>query len=319
MGAEQFPVRVVEAAEVVPGVKRLRFEPTDGRPLPPASAGSHVILTLKTPNRLVKNAYSLLPESLDGGAYEVAVLRTPDSRGGSAFVHDALQPGAELSISSPVNLFSINRRARHHVLVAGGIGITPISALAAELSRQNQSFELHYAIRDEMKGAFCADLVRKYGDKVHLYSSQRGERFRVRDSLAQQRIGTHLYVCGPERMIEAVLGDARDAGWPAANLHAERFLAPAGGDPFEVVLKRSDIELVVGEHESLLEAIERVGVDAPHLCRGGACGQCRCRVLDKDGTIDHRDHYLSDEEKDAGDAIMTCVSRLKGSRLELDL
>ncbi|EAU42105.1 probable ferredoxin protein [Fulvimarina pelagi HTCC2506] len=319
MAGESFLVRVTHADPVTTSVKRLRMQAIDGKTLPPASAGSHIILTLKTPNRLLKNAYSLLPSSLDGGTYEVAVLRTEDSRGGSTFVHDALSEGSELTISTPVNLFPINRRARHHVLVAGGIGITPIAAMAEELFRDNRSFELHYCIRNEPNGAFLKDLQARYGERVHLYHSDIGERFGVAKALPQQRIDTHLYVCGPEGMIGAVLNDASALGWLQENLHAERFLSPGGGDPFDVVLRRSDIEVTVGEHESLLEAIERVGVDAPHLCRGGACGQCRCSVVEKDGIIQHRDHYLTQEEREAGDAIMTCVSRLKGQRLELDL
>lgn len=318
-GGREFPVRVTEAETLTPTIKRLRFASLDGEALPPYSAGSHTVLSLRAGSRTIRNPYSLLAATMGGGAYEVAVLRTPQSRGGSAFVHEAVQAGTELALSAPVNLFPVNRLARRHVLVAGGIGITPIMAMAEEMAAANAPFELHYAMRDEAGGAFAADLARRHGDKVRLYLSRRQERIAVHAILEHQPLGTHLYVCGPERMIDGVLGDAREAGWPAESLHAERFLAPAGGEPFTVRLRRSGLTAHVGEHQSLLEAIEAAGVDAPYLCRGGACGQCGTDVLAVDGELLHEDHYLSAAEKAAGDRIMICVSRLKGRELVLDL
>lgn len=319
-GGVQFPVRVIETETLSPTVKRLRLARRDGQALPPYSAGSHTVLTIDGGSRLIRNAYSLLGSTLAGGAaYEVAVQRSPQSRGGSAFIHDHLTVGADLSLSAPINLFALNRTARRHILVAGGIGITPIAAMAAELDALALPFELHYAMRDTASGAFAAELAARHGDNLHLYVSERQERLSVRDILARQPLGTHLYVCGPERMIEGVMTDARMAGWPESALHAERFLAPEGGEPFALRLARSGISTVVGEHETLLEAIEAAGVDAPYLCRGGACGQCETRVLAADGTLLHADHYLTDGQKSRGETIMTCVSRLRGRELVLDL
>lgn len=319
MSASHYSVRVVEAEAITPGVRRLRLEPADAGPLPPVSAGAHTVVSFEAGGRLVRNAYSLTAPSLSGESWEIAVQRSPTSRGGSAFIHDRLREGDELTVSAPVNLFPLYRLARHHVLVAGGIGITPIAAMAEELARQGASFELHYAVRNETEGAFCRDLLARHGPCMRLYSSERQERLRVKEIIPHQLLGTHLYVCGPERMIEAVLVDSRRAGWPEANLHAERFQTPVGGDPFEVFLARSKKSTTVGEHESLLEAIERIGVEAPYLCRGGACGECLCEVLGADGEIDHRDHFLSSEERRAGEKIMICMSRLKGRELVLDL
>ncbi|SES24211.1 PDR/VanB family oxidoreductase [Rhizobium sp. NFR03] len=319
-GGVQFPVRVIETEAISPTVKRLRLAPRDGQALPAYSAGSHTVLTIDGGSRLIRNAYSLLGSTLAGGAaYEVAVQRSPQSRGGSAFIHDHLTVGADLSLSAPINLFALNRTARRHILVAGGIGITPIAAMAAELDALALPFELHYAMRDTASGAFAAELAARHGDNLHLYVSERQERLSVRDILARQPLGTHLYVCGPERMIEGVMTDARMAGWPESALHAERFLAPEGGEPFALRLARSGISTVVGEHETLLEAIEAAGVDAPYLCRGGACGQCETRVLAADGHLLHADHYLTDGQKSRGETIMTCVSRLRGRELVLDL
>ncbi|MER0240035.1 PDR/VanB family oxidoreductase [Fulvimarina sp. MAC8] len=319
MAAEQFTVRVAEVESLTPKVKRLRLTPVDGRPLPPASAGAHTVLTLQTGERVLRNAYSLLASSHSGEAYDVAVLRTEDSRGGSRYIHEKVREGHELALSAPVNLFPVNRLARHHVLVAGGIGITPIMAMAEELARTNQSFELHYAMRDDANGAFWTTLRERYGDRVHLYFSERDERLKVAEILPNQPLGSHLYVCGPERMIEGVLADARAEGWPDANLHAERFVSAGGGDPFAVTLAKSEKSLTVGEEESLLEAIERVGIDAPFLCRGGACGECMCDVIEADGELDHRDHILTEDERRSAEKILICVSRLKGRELVLDL
>lgn len=318
-GGRQIPVRVVECEAVTPTVKRVRMAPREGAALPPYSAGSHTVVTLRTPERTIRNAYSLLASTREGGHYEIAVLRVPQSRGGSAFVHDHLHPGTELTISLPVNLFPLSKRGRKHILVAGGIGITPVAAMAEELAALNLPFELHYAMRSEATGAFAGALVRRFGTKVRLYVDERQEVFRVGDILPNQPIGSHLYVCGPGGMIESVLADARAAGWPEASLHAERFLAPAGGEPFALRLARSGITTTVGEHETILEAMERETIDAPYLCRGGACGQCRLEVVAKDGELIHRDHFLTDGEKATGGSIMTCVSRLKGRELVLNI
>ncbi|RIX97440.1 oxidoreductase [Aureimonas flava] len=319
-GPSEFAVRVVEAEHLGPSVKRLRMERRDGEPLPPYSAGSHTVLTLETGAGRLRNAYSLLGATLGGGrAYEVAVLRSPQSRGGSAFIHDTVGPGTELTLGAPVNLFPLNRRARRHVLVAGGIGITPIAAMARELAEASMPFELHYAMRDEASGAFAQALADRHGSRVRLYVSRRQERLAVAEILRHQPLGTHLYVCGPERMIEGVLADARAQGWPDSALHAERFLAPAGGEPFDVTLRRSGVRARVGEHQTLLEAIEAAGVEAPYLCRGGACGACETRVLEHDGELLHADHFLGEAERRSGRTIMTCVSRLKGRELVLDL
>ncbi|MGE4372982.1 MAG: 2Fe-2S iron-sulfur cluster-binding protein [Xanthobacter sp.] len=319
MSVNQFDVVVKAADDVASGVRRLRFAREDGLPMPPYSAGSHVVLTLKAPERTFRNAYSLLGSTLDGGDYEVAVQRSSTSRGGSVFVHDGLKVGDRIRMSAPLNLFPINYTGRYHVLVAGGIGITPIHAMAAELSARNASFELHYAMREPCYGAFAEELVARYGNKVRLYVSSQGERFSVSSALRHQPLGTHIYVCGPERLIDGVLADARAEGWPDGALHAERFLTPMGGTPFQVRLARSGLTIAVGEHQSLLEAIEEAGVDAPCLCRGGACGQCETKVLEADGRLDHHDHYLTEAERESGEKIMICMSRLKGRELVLDL
>lgn len=318
-GGVELKVRVAEIEQATDTVKRFRFAPVSGEALPTYSAGAHVIVTMSDDGRRIKNPYSLIDRAEDGSSYRIGVLRTQDSRGGSRFMHERVEVGTELTIAMPVNLFPIVRMGRKHILVAGGIGITPIHAMAAELKKQSVPYEIHYAMRSAAHGAFVEELESAHGDKLRLYRDDCSEIIEVAKILAHQPLGTHLYVCGPEGMIDAILKGGRDAGWPDENLHAERFLSPAGGEPFSVVLQRAGITAEVRSDQSLLEAIEEAGVDAPYLCRGGACGQCETSVVSCDGELDHKDHYLTDEEKTSGKKIMICMSRLKGRELVLDL
>jgi ferredoxin-NADP reductase len=312
-------VRVDDIAEVADRVKRFRFVPVEGSRLPHFSGGAHITVMLDDGQRRVRNPYSLMSSPYSPEAYEVSVLRVEDSRGGSRFMHERLSAGDELWISNPVNLFPIHQLGRKHILVAGGIGITPFVAMTAQLAASNRVFELHYAMRDETTGAYAAKLRELYGDRVRLYRTRLGERIRIDDILDDQPLGTHLYVCGPERMIDAVLDAGRAAGWPKENLHSERFLAPPSGEPFTIRLARSKLDVRVGEHESMLEAIEAAGVEPNYLCRGGVCGQCETAIVACDGVVEHNDHYLSPAERAAGRKVMICMSRFRGRELVLDL
>jgi ferredoxin len=189
-----------------------------------------------------------------------------------------------------------------------------------EMSQRGLSFELHYSVRDEQGDAYGSELLQRYPADVHLYRTRTGGRMPLRGILELQPLGTHLYVCGPAQMIESVTSQAFQAGWPADSIHFERFAADAGNrHSFEVELAKSKRVLEVSGDQSLLEAIEDAGVEAPYLCRGGACGRCETAVLKGTATLLHRDHYLSDGERAAGNKIMLCVSRASGGRLLLDL
>jgi ferredoxin-NADP reductase len=318
-GGVQIPVRVVAIDTVAANVKRFTLEPQSGEAMPLFSGGSHIVVTMEGGAHTFRNPYSLMGSPLDGSSYQIGVLKTETSRGGSHFMHDAVAVGSSLTISHPINLFPIDHRGRKHILIAGGIGITPFVAMAEQLDLQGAPFELHYVMRSAAHGAFAADLAARYGRRVHLYRRDRGESPVLEALLDHQPLGTHLYACGPDRMIEAVLSAGRRAGWPSENLHSERFLAPAGGTPFDIRLAVSDRVITVGAHETILEAVEAAGVDARYLCRGGACGQCETTILSADGALDHQDHYLTHDEKSAGGKIMICVSRFKGRELVLDL
>jgi ferredoxin-NADP reductase len=223
-----------------------------------------------------------------------------------------------MEISYPVNLFPLDTRARKHLMIAGGIGITPFLAQIAQLSQFGGKFELHYAARNRSLGAYMDRLTAAHPNAAHCYFDDEKQVIDLARVLSMQPLGTHLYVCGPKGMINWVLTTAAKMGWPAHSLHHEEFLAPGTGKPFAVQLAASGKTITVGTAQSLLEAMEAAGVDAPYLCRGGACGQCETNVLGCDGTILHRDHWLTPEDHAAGQKIMPCVSRFEGKTLILD-
>lgn len=313
-------VRVAEVSDVSPDVRAFELEPLNGTPLPPFSPGSHVVVHVPGEDRVRKNAYSLACSPWDAARYRIAVRRLPDGRGGSVGMHERVRAGDVLDIDPPANLFSPNHRATRHILVAGGIGITPFVAYAHALVRDGVPFELHYAFRapeqaallDEL-AALCPDAIRTYVD-----ADGTGLLAALAETLADQPIGTHVSICGPGPMMDAVLALARGLGWPESRLHLERFALDEGPrTPFTAQLARSDRTIEVPEELSLLEALEEAGVDVPYLCRQGVCGECRTPVLD--GAPDHRDHYLTADERAAGDALMPCVSRCARGPLVLDL
>jgi ferredoxin-NADP reductase len=317
-GTAKIEVRVAEVTPVNDLVTRFRFVRRDGGQMPTFSGGAHTVVEMNDGDRLRRNPYSLMSDPADRSGYSVSIRRDDVGRGGSLFMHRQVRPGMEMVISNPVNLFSLDLRARKHLMIAGGIGITPFLAQIKQLAATNGNFELHYSVRTAALGSYANELVADHRGRVHIYHDDRGEAIDLVSLLDGQPLGTHLYVCGPKGMIAWVRGTAEKLGWPREAVHHEEFLAPASGKPFEVVLARSDMRIVVGEHQSLLEAIEAAGVDAPYLCRGGACGQCETDVLEHEGTFVHRDHWLTDEQRACGTKIMPCVSRFEGRTLVLD-
>lgn len=321
MSDGQLRVRVAETEMVAEGIRRLRFVPVDRETLPLFSGGAHTVLTMHDGDRVLRNPYSLMGSPFDPSSYQISVLKTLNSRGGSIFVHEKLKKGSELSISPPVNLFPIDRRGRRHLLIAGGIGITPFIPMMEQLEREDLPFELHYCMRSKGGGAYWSVLANRYGRRVATYFDDLQQKIPLSRLIENQPLGTHLYVCGPAGMIDWVLAEARDAGWPEENLHSERFSAPPAGNPFKVELAKSGRTIEVKPTQSILEAIEQTGLNPPFLCRGGACGQCESAVVSCDGSISHNDHFLSEADKASGRKIMICVSRLQaaGGRIVLDL
>ncbi|AGT11402.1 PDR/VanB family oxidoreductase [Paracoccus aminophilus] len=318
-GAPRIHARVAEVIPVNALIKTFRFVPLDGGPVPPFSGGSHIVVEMNDNGTRRLNPYSLMSDPSDTSGYSISVRRDDFGRGGSLFMHNHVEPGMEMTISYPVNLFPEDARAKKHLLIAGGIGITPFIAQMAQMDAQNANFELHYAVQSRSLGQFGDELKRSYDNRVHLYYDDEGIFIDIPKLLRGQPLGTHVYTCGPKGMINAVHDLAEKAGWPKGAVHSEEFLAPPVGEPFEVELARSGKTITVGAVQSLLEAMEANGVDAPYLCRGGACGQCECDVLALEGDIEHNDHWLTPEQRASGKKIMPCVSRFSGERLVLDL
>jgi dimethylamine monooxygenase subunit B len=317
--AQTIAVEVVGIEQVTPLIKHFKLAPVAGGNLPVFSGGSHIVVVMQGAGRVHRNPYSLLstPQQLD--TYEIGVRRMEESRGGSHFMHDAVEIGSRLEIAHPINLFGLDKIARKHVLIAGGIGITPFLAQLEDLHGSDVPYELHYSVRSQEHAAFVERLRAREGERLHMYYDSEGQTIAFEPLLANQPLGTHVYVCGPAGMIKHVIATAQACGWPDSHIHWEQFSAPPVGDAFEVYLSRSKKNVHVPPDQSLLESIEAAGVEVPYLCRGGVCGFCHTKVLELDGELIHNDHYLSDADKAKGKSIMPCVSRARCKRLVLDL
>ncbi|MEO8243159.1 MAG: PDR/VanB family oxidoreductase [bacterium] len=317
-GGAKLAVRVAEVTPVNELITRFRFVSRDGAALPAFSGGAHTVVEMDDHGLRRLNPYSLMSDPEDTSGYSISVRRDDAGRGGSLYMHNHVRPGLDMVISHPLNLFSLDTRAKKHLLIAGGIGITPFLAQIRQLTRFGGHFELHYAARNRLLAAYMDDLTAAHGDRIHPYFDDEGMVIDLAGLLGRQPIGTHLYVCGPKGMLNWVRVTARAAGWPDAAVHFEEFLAPGTGQVFQADLAVTGKTVTVGTHQSLLEAIEAAGIDAPYLCRGGACGQCETRVLECDGKLIHRDHWLTPEDIAAGQKIMPCVSRFEGRKLVLE-
>jgi ferredoxin-NADP reductase len=306
--------------QVTPLIRQFTLSPTTGDSLPPFSGGSHIIVILSRGDRTFRNPYSLMGSPCELGHYQIAVRRHDDGRGGSLFLHEQVQVSTRLEISHPVNLFPLATRARKHVFIAGGVGITPILAMIGDVRERQAAWELHYSVRgfgNDPSGPFGLRRLDRNGSPIYIHDSADGTRLDF-NQILKQPLGTHVYTCGPPGMIAAVESAAKEIGWPDSHIHSELFSVPPVGRPFDVFLARSGLTVHVPTERSLLEAIEAAGVDAPYLCRGGACGECATEVLELAGELIHNDHWLSDEEKAGGKTIMPCVSRATCTRLVLN-
>ena len=312
---ETLTVRVAHVETLTPLIKQFTLVAGVAQALPGFSAGSHVLVHLRDGDRIYRNAYSLLGSPYDRKTYRIAVRRQAQSRGGSVYMHEHVQTGDLLQINPPANLFPIDRLATRHILIAGGIGITPLMSHVAALAQQETPYELHYAYRAVEHAAFGAHLATALGQRLHTYDTSKSQRLRPSAVLAAQPLGTHVYVCGPQGLIDAVIDEAGQLGWPDSHVHYEQFAAPLPGKPFRVHCARQRREIDVPGDTSLLDALEAAGIAVPHMCRGGVCGQCETTLLE--GEAEHRDSYLPEAARTT--RIMPCVSRARDDRLVLDL
>ena len=312
-----FAVRVARKTREAESICSYELVPVDGAALPPFEAGAHIDVHL--PNGLVRQ-YSLCNAPGETHRYLIAVLRDAASRGGSQAMHDDVDAGTILTISAPKNHFPLVA-AQRTLLLAGGIGVTPILAMAETLAGQGAAFEMHYCVRAPERAAFL-ERIRNAGFAGQVQVNyDAGQTFDLAGLLATPASGTHLYVCGPQGFIDHVLDSAKARGWSAGQLHVEYFGAAAvgtGGDrPFDVQLASSGKVVTIPPGRTVLEVLAEEGVEIPYSCEEGVCGTCLTRVLA--GEPDHRDLYLTDEERAANDQFTPCCSRARTPLLVLDL
>lgn len=314
-------LRVTALRWLAPSIREIELAAPDGAALPQAGAGAHVDLAL--PGDLARS-YSLVNGPGDGARYLLAVNRDSASRGGSAYICDALRPGAMLRVSPPRNSFPLVATQPGDpavVFFAGGIGITPILAMIRERAAAGLPWVLHYALRARSEGAYLPALTAladASGGVVHIHDdAQAGQVMDIAARLADVPLGAHLYCCGPAPMIAAF--QAACQARPPAQIHVEHFTnsVQASTNSFTLALKRKGIEIEVPAGMTIIDALVEAGVRVNYSCREGVCGTCETRVIA--GIPDHKDNVLSDREKASNKLMMICCSGAKSDRLVLDL
>jgi vanillate O-demethylase ferredoxin subunit len=290
-----------------------------GGDLPAFTAGAHIDLHL--PDGLVRS-YSLVNPQDERHRYVIAVQREPESRGGSRQVHQRLHPGDLVTIAPPRNNFPLAEDARHSILIAGGIGITPVWCMAQRLEALGRSFELYYCVRRRALAAFLEPveaMARRRPGGVHVtFDAEGGSMLDLAALMARAAPDVHFYCCGPLAMLDAF--EAASASRDRDRVHTEYFTTrevPATEGGFTVVLARSGTSVQVPHGSTIIDALFKAGIDVPHSCLEGVCGTCETRVIS--GEPDHRDLVLTDAERAAGKTMMICCSGSKGDTLVLDL
>ncbi|MCG5077870.1 PDR/VanB family oxidoreductase [Paraburkholderia tagetis] len=323
---------IVEAMEPLTShVTAFRLRAADGRALPGFTAGAHIRVQVGGDGNDWR-AYSLVNLASDActaceqapDCYLIAVRREDTGAGGSLWMHTQVRAGDTLRIAPPVNAFALEADAASAdaVLIAGGIGITPIASMAAALAARASRYALHYTGRSISQLAFVDALRALAGEHLHLYGddeASEAQRFDLARLFTTLTPGQPLYVCGPQGLIDAVIALATERGWPRERIRSELFAtaAPQAGDAaFEVELRQSGVTLTVAPAQTILDAMLDAGLDPLYDCKRGECGVCQVGVIE--GDVDHRDYCLSVAEKCSGNVMHICVSRARAGRLVID-
>jgi ferredoxin-NADP reductase len=291
------------------------FRHVDGKPLPAYEPGAHIDLHL--PNGLIRN-YSLIVARPEPGLYTFGIKRDPASRGGSRYIHDELRVGKTLKISAPRNNFPLNEHAKHTILLAGGIGITPIWCMVQRLAELGRPWQLYYSCRSRADMAFIDALEGMAPSQFHFDDENAGKFLDIAGIVAAVPKDAHLYCCGPTPMLNAFESVTKD--WPREQIHIEYFTPkaePAKQGGFTVELARSKQEFFIPEGRTILEVLLDEGVDVDYSCELGICGACEQRVIS--GIPEHRDAILTEEEQVENTRVMICCAGCKSDRLVLDL
>jgi len=314
-------VEITEVRTVAKGVKSFTFEAVDRGPLARFDAGSHLTVHLKDGQQ---RQYSLLNPPFESHRYQIAVKLDPNGRGGSKSIHKNWKKGDVIQVSKPKNNFTLYENANRHILIAGGIGITPMLSMAHRLSELESPFMLHVCAQTEKDVPFAKEIEnRSFGPnvEVHLNNDYGRSSINLGQALAAPRKGDLIYVCGPAGFMDWIRESAVTLGWEPEQVHFESFsAAPTDAEPnqaFEVHLEKTGKTLQVSEDMSILDALQHANIKVPYACGQGTCGTCIVGVTK--GEAEHRDAYLSEIEKQEGDQICLCVSRAKGDAISLDL
>jgi ferredoxin-NADP reductase len=310
--AEQWSWCTVESfRDVTPTIREFRLRPENGR-VAPCPPGSHITVSLLIDGQPGRRSYSLV-ENSDAGSYRIAVRLAPDSRGGSRGMWN-LQAGARIEATNPTSLLDIDWTRKNYCLIAGGIGITPITGIAAALRRRNIDSHLHYAVKSRGDAAFLDELTALLGDRLSLYASDQGERIDLDATFRALPDDAIAVLCGPMRMLEAARRAWNDSGRAPADLRYETFgssgLMPTA--EFRVRLKDGGTELVVPPNSSMLDALNGAGFEVISDCQRGEGGVCAVDVIAVEGEIDHRDVFFSEQQKRENRKSCPCVSRAIG-------
>ncbi|MGR3376372.1 PDR/VanB family oxidoreductase [Salipiger abyssi] len=306
---------VTDKRIVARDIVELTLRNADHSALPDWRPGAHIDLLLG--DALVRQ-YSLLGDCTDPTTWRVAILREPESRGGSVAAHK-LEVGQPVDVRGPRNHFALSPSSRY-LFIAGGIGITPLIPMLASAEKAGADWKLSYGGRSAETMAYGAELKALYGDRVTLYPQDEAGLLPLATLLGTPDEETRIYCCGPEALLSAV--EAQTAGWPKGSLHVEHFTPkPVEDDipdqPIEVVLAASGLTLHVPADRSILDMVTEAGIDVLTSCQEGTCGTCETVVLE--GEPLHRDSVLTESEREAGETMMICVSRACGKKLVLDL
>lgn len=310
--------RIVARKREAEDIVSVELRPAEGSTFPPFSAGAHVDVHV-APG--IVRQYSLSNDPRESDRYRLAILAEPNSRGGSAGIHAGFPVGAIVTLGPPRNLFPLEEAAGHSILLAGGIGITPLLAMAYRLAGLGRSFELHYCVRSDVRVGFREELTSEplaSRTQIHRDDGADEQRFVLARTLGQPWPDAHLYVCGPPGFIDFVTAGAERLGWPTARVHVERFTADVDttGEAFTVVTT-GGLTVEIPPDRTIASVLTERGVEVPTLCEQGVCGTCLTRVVE--GVPDHRDFCQSDAEKATNAQITLCCSRSKTPILVIDI
>ncbi|TAN67165.1 MAG: 2Fe-2S iron-sulfur cluster binding domain-containing protein [Methylobacter sp.] len=303
-------------------IRSFELRNPNGNELPAFEAGAHLVVPVRLADGAISTRhYSICSDPARKDIYEIAVLLDENGTGGSLSVHGQFTLGLGLRCSLPQNNFKLHDHDSPAILIAGGIGITPIKAMAHALQSQQRDFQIHYAVRNNREAAYLEQLRQAFGDgdKLSVYPSENGSRLNPGALLASSPSTTVFYVCGPARLIDVVTSAAQSQAIDPDRIRLERFAAGAAESdrPVEVELRRSNKIIQVAAKQSVLDAVREAGIDALYDCRAGNCGACAVKVLE--GIPEHRDSVLTKAERERAGLMCICVSRAQSERLVLDL